>query len=275
MTHNEIRELEHRSIDIRKTTIDIVTRSKASHLGGSLSVVDILTALYFKIMNIDSININTNDRDKLILSKGHCCSALYSTLAHKGFIKIKGLERYCSDNGKMWGHATLNCILGVDATSGSLGHGLPIGLGMALANKIKKNENKVFVVLSDGECQEGTVWEAAMIASQLKLDNLIVIIDYNKLQAFGYVKDVVGLEPFSDKWSSFGWSVKNIDGNDIHEIVKSLEKIPFEKSKPSIIIANTIKGKGVSFMEDKLEWHYKCPNKEEQKIAIDELNSRK
>jgi len=272
---NEVDKIKNCATEVRKSIIEIVTKAKASHIGGSLSSVDILAALYFKILSINPKNPADPNRDRFIMSKGHCCSALYATLAHKGFFSKNKLNKYCSDGGSMWGHATLNSVPGVDATTGSLGHGLSIGVGMSIALKRNNKKSRVFVLLSDGECDEGSIWEAALSAHQFKLDNLVAIIDYNKIQAFGRVEDVIELEPFADKWSSFGWSVKEIDGHNIKQIIETLEKVPFETDRPSVIIAHTIKGKGVSFMEDKLEWHYKSPNPDEYKIAMKELQNVK
>lgn len=266
-------ELGKKANEVRKTVIDIVAKAKSSHIGGSLSVVDIITALYFRIMRIDSRNLKGPNNDVFILSKGHCCSALYSVLAHRKIIDIRELDNYCMDGSKIWGHLTLGSLKGVDATTGSLGHGLPIGAGMAYAAKHDKTPPRVFVVISDGECDEGSVWEAALFASHHKLDNLIVIVDYNKIQSFGTVKEVLNLEPLAEKWKSFGWSVKEIDGHDMNKIIKVLENVPFKPSKPTLIIAHTIKGKGISFMENRLEWHYKSLNDELYSIARNELNS--
>lgn len=256
---------------IRREIVSMHAVSRNSHVGSSLSVVDILVALYFSAMKINVNNCEDRKRDRLLLSKGHASSALYAVLAKRGFFPKKLLNDYCVDRGKLPGHATINCVPGVEVSTGSLGHGLSIGAGLALAAKHDKNKSRVFVILSDGECQEGSVWEAAMFASQHKLDNLISIIDYNKLQGFGKTKDIVGLEPFGKKWAAFGWQVKEVDGHDMAKIIKILESVPFVVKKPSVIIAHTIKGKGVSFMEDSLAWHYKSPGPDELKIALREL----
>lgn len=256
---------------VRRKILSMHAASGNSHVGSSLSVADILVALYFSAMKINAHNCEDRKRDRLLLSKGHASSALYAVLAKRGFFPKKLLNGYCVDRGMLPGHATINCVPGVEVSTGSLGHGLSIGAGLALAAKHDKNKSRIFVILSDGECQEGSVWEAAMFASQHKLDNLISIIDYNKLQAFGRNKDIVGLEPFSKKWAAFGWQVKEIDGHDMAKIIKILENVPFVAKKPSVIIAHTIKGKGVSFMEDNLAWHYKSPGWDELNIALKEL----
>ena len=258
---------------IRKEILEMHFLSQSSHIGSALSCVDILTVLYFKIMKTYPEKSQAENRDRFILSKGHAVSALYATLALRGFFSQNILKTYCQNGSKLPGHATRNSVPGIEVSTGSLGHGLCIGCGMALAAKLDKKNHRIFVLMSDGECDEGSVWEAAMFASHHKLDNLIVIVDYNKLQALGKTNEVVNLEPLKDKWISFGWSVKETNGHNYSEIEKSLSSLPFEKGKPSIIIAHTIKGKGVSFMENRLEWHYKAPTKEECETAINEFNS--
>jgi transketolase len=257
--------------EIRKKILKMIFTSQSPHIGSALSCVDILTVLYFKILAIDPKNPWLENRDRFILSKGHAASALYATLAQRGFFSEEVLNSYCLDGGKLPGHSTMHCVPGVEVSTGSLGHGLSIGAGMAIAAKGDNKNYRVFVLMSDGECDEGSVWETAMFASHHKLDNLIAIIDYNKLQAFGRTNNVLNLEPLKEKWISFGWAVKEIDGHNFTEIEKSLN---IRRSKPSVIIAHTIKGKGISFMENKLEWHYKSPNKEEYNLAIKELNQK-
>ncbi len=257
--------------EIRKKVLKMFFDSQTAHLGSSLSEVDILTVLYFKILSIDPKNPTAEDRDRFLLSKGHGAAGLYATLAQRGFFPESVLDTYCQDGGKLPGHSTRNCAPGVEVSTGSLGHGLPMAAGMALAGKRDGKNYRVFVLMSDGECEEGSVWEAALFASHHKLDNLIAIIDYNKLQAFGRTNEVLNLEPLKKKWEDFGWQVKEIDGHNFSEIENALSQIPFEKTKPSLVIANTVKGKGVSFIEDKLEWHYKNLTKEEYELALKEL----
>lgn len=218
-----------------------------SHIGCSFSAIEILIALYFCVLKISPKSCKNKNRDRLILSKGHAASSLYAVLAKRGFFPEGLLKSYCCDNGKLPGHSTINCVPGVEVSTGSLGHGLSIGAGLALSAKYDKNSFKTYVILSDGECQEGSVWEAAMFASQHKLDNLIAVIDYNKMQAFGKNKEVVDLEPFRKKWEAFGWKAKDVYGHNIPEIAEALNKAPFIKNKPSVIIAHTVKGRGSFF----------------------------
>ena len=257
---------------IRIKILEMVFNSQASHVGSAFSVVDILTVLYFNILSIDIKKPWAEDRDRFILSKGHASAALYATLALRGFFHEDILKKYCINGGVLPGHSTINCVPGVEASTGSLGHGLSMGIGMAIAGKFNKNDYRVFVLLSDGECDEGSVWEAAMFAAHHRLDNLIAIVDYNELQAFGQTKEVVELEPFAEKWASFGWEAKKINGYDFSEIQDVLSNVPLSRNKPSVIVAKTIKGRGVSFMENKLAWHYKSPNRDQYKLALKELN---
>lgn len=270
---NVDRTLREISKDIRKNILKMVTSSKSPHVGSALSIVEILVVLYFKVLNINPSLPKKESRDRFILSKGHAASALYATLAERGFFDEKTLKEYCIDGAKLLGHSTKDCVPGVEVSTGSLGHGLPMGIGMALAGKCNNQNYMVFALLSDGECDEGSVWEAAMFAAHHKLDNLVAIIDYNKIQAFGRMTEVLNLEPFVDKWVSFGWSVKEINGHDFLQIEKVLRKAPFNKNKPSVMIAHTVKGKGVSFMENQLAWHYESPSPEQLKEALKELGS--
>ena len=259
--------------EIRKKIVRMIFRSQTSHIGSALSCVDILTVLYFRILHIDPNSPQDPGRDRFILSKGHAASALYATLAQRGFFPEEVLKGYCIDGGRLSGHSTMGSVPGVEVSTGSLGHGLPLGIGMALAARHDRNKYRVFILLSDGECDEGSTWEGVMFASHHKLDNLIAIIDYNKLQAFGRIEEVVNLEPLRDKWAAFGWEVKEIDGHNFTQIEEALCEVPFKKNKPSIIIAHTIKGKGVSFMENQIAWHYKSPDKEQLEVALKELGS--
>lgn len=273
-TMNKIKDyyaLERKAKEIRNSILEMIVSAKASHIASSYSIVEILVYLYDKFLNINPENSLDPDRDRFILSKGWGVSALYSILVKKGFIKKELLKEYCKDGSKMIGIATRNGIPGIEATTGSIGHGLPIGVGMALAAKIQKRNYRVVVLISDGECEEGSTWEAILQAGQYKLDNLIVIVDYNKWQSFGRIKDILDLEPFSKKWEAFKWSTRIIDGHNFKEISKTFSEIPFKKNIPNVIIANTIKGKGVSVFEDKNEWHYKTPKDEEIEIAKKEI----
>lgn len=256
---------------VRSKLIKMHGASGASHIASSLSVTDILVALYFNILKLSPGKPKDKNRDRLILSKGHAASALFTCLAVRGFFPEKILGEYCVDGGRLPGHASINCVPALEVSTGSLGHGLSIGVGIALAAKYDRAKYRIFVVLSDGECQEGAVWEAAMFAGHHKLDNIIAIIDYNKMQALGKSKEILNLEPLAGKWRSFGWAVKEIGGHDIESIIKVLKKVPFAKNKPSILIAHTTKGKGVSFMENKLLWHYKSPDRKEAQSALEEI----
>ena len=256
---------------IRIDTIKMVFSAEASHVGSALSCVDILASLYFGILNINPRRPRSKDRDKLILSKGHAGVGLLATLAHRGFFSVSELKNYCQDGSKLTGHTMLESAPGVEATTGSLGHGLAIGLGMALVGKREGSNSKVFVILSDGELDEGSNWEAILAAGNFRLDNLIAVVDYNKIQSFGRVKNVMDLEPLSKKWADFKWATREIDGHNIEELLKTFKKVPFKKGWPSCIICHTVKGKGVSFMEDKLEWHYKSPNEDQLNLAIKEM----
>lgn len=266
-----IEELKNLARKLRKDVITMSYRAHIGHVGPCLSMADLMTVIYHRIMNIDPKKPLALCRDRFILSKGHASAALYATLAEKGFFDKKILETFIQDGGNLPGHPEIQCVPGVEVTTGSLGHGLSMGCGMAMASKIDGAKWKVFVLLSDGECDEGTVWETALAASHFKLDKLIAVIDYNKFQALGRTNQVMNLEPLKAKWESFGWAVREIDGHDVEEIVSTLESAPFFSGKPSMVIAHTVMGKGVSFMEDKLEWHYLDPKKEHYEQAMKEL----
>lgn len=258
--------------EIRKRIIRMIAAGKSCHVGTALSIVDILTALYFRVLNVTPEHPADPRRDRFLLSKGHGASALYATLASRGFCDPKILEGYVQDGGTLTAHTNSFSIPGIELSAGSLGHGLSVGAGMALAGKHDGTPARVFVLLSDGECDEGAVWEAALAAGQFKLDNLVAIIDYNKIQSFGTVQEVMNLEPFQGKWTSFGWAVREVDGHDFPQIVATLEHVPFEPGRPSAVIAHTVKGKGVSFMEHQLAWHYNTPSEEEVRLAVAELD---
>lgn len=258
--------------NVRRTVLNMIINSHASHIASSYSIVELLVYLYGKVLRVDPEKPSDPDRDRFILSKGWGISALYAVLAGHGFFPKKRLETYCKDGSKMIGIATRNGVPGIEATTGSMGHGLPIGVGMAMAGKLQKRPYRVFVLISDGECDEGSTWEAILQAGHHKLDNLVVIVDYNKWQSFGRIQDVLDLEPLADKWRSFRWSVHEINGHDFKEIARSLSKIPITRGRPSVIIANTIKGKGVSVLENRNEWHYRTPTEHEIKIAKKELS---
>ena len=271
ITLESIEDLRKKSKEIRRDIIEEVYNASSGHPGGSLSVTDILTVLYFNQMNINPDKPNDENRDRLILSKGHCCPALYATLANMGYFDKELLKSFRKIDGLLQGHPDMKKIPGVDMSSGSLGQGLSAANGMALASKLDKKGFRVYCIVGDGEIEEGQIWEAAMTSSHYKLDNLCVIVDNNNLQIDGQVKDVMNVYPIDEKFKSFGFETINIDGNNIEEIIEALQKAKITKGKPTAIIAKTIKGKGVSFMEDNVSWHGKAPSEEEYNKAILEL----
>lgn len=269
---SKIKELEEIAKKIRREIVEQVYIASSGHPGGSLSIADILTVLYFYEMKIDEKNPNWEDRDRFVLSKGHCAPALYASLANRGFFDLEELKEFRNINGKLQGHPDMKKIPGVDMTTGSLGQGLSAANGMAIAGKLDKKDYRVYCLLGDGEIEEGQVWEAAMAASQYKLDNLCVIVDNNNLQIDGTIEEVMSSKPIDEKFRSFGFQIIKIDGNDIDEIIKAFDVARNVKGKPTCIIAETVKGKGVSFMENQVKWHGKAPNEEEFKQAIEELS---
>lgn len=268
MTNQELKET---AVEIRKGIVTAVHSAASGHPGGSLSAADIFTYLYFEEMNIDPKDPKKEDRDRLVLSKGHVAPGLYATLAQRGYFPKKDLKTLRHTGSYLQGHPDMKHIPGVDMSSGSLGQGLSAAVGMALAGKMKKKDYRVYAVTGDGEIQEGQIWEAAMFAGARKLDNLVVIVDNNNLQIDGAVSDVCSPYPIDKKFEAFNFHVINIDGNDFDEIRVALKEARETKGMPTAIIAKTIKGKGVSFMEDQAGWHGKAPNDEEYRIAMDEL----
>ncbi len=263
-------DLISKSKDMRKQIFKIAYKSGGGHIGAAFSVIDILTTLYFgDVMSYDSSNPDMNERDKFILSKGHSCYALYAVLSEAGYFDKNLLDNVGKPGSLFGGHPKLHDIPGVEASTGALGHGLSFGIGIAYADKVDGLKNHVYVVLGDGECQEGSIWEGALSAPTLELDNLTVIVDHNKLQAMEELENIVKMKPFGDKWKAFGWNVLEVDGHDHMELRKAL--LARVQKKPTLIVANTIKGKGVSFMEQKPIWHYRMPNPDELKILLDEL----
>lgn len=256
---------------IRRLILETVTQAKASHIGSALSIVDILVSLYTE-MNVRPENPNWDDRDRFILSKGHACVAVYAVLAELGFFPKDELLNYGQDHSRLMNHIS-HKVPGVEFSTGSLGHGLPFGVGKAFAAKRLGKAWKTFVLLSDGELNEGSNWEAMMFAAHHKLENLVAIIDYNKLQSLTTVEKTLRIEPLADKFIAFGWSVHEVDGHKHTLLRKSLKKIPFEPPKPSLLIAHTVKGKGISFMENKVEWHYRTPSVEKLELAMKELKT--
>jgi len=256
---------------IRAQALKMAHRGKSCHIGSSLSIADIIAVLYGKILRLDPVRPDWARRDRFILSKGHSCAALYAVLAEQGFFHRDRLKTYYQNGSYLAGHINYPGIPGVEVSTGSLGHGLSIGCGMALVGKRDKMPYRVFVLLGDGECNEGEIWEAVLFAQQHQLDNLIAIVDYNKIQGMGSTEEVLKLEPLAKKWSAFGWQTQEINGHNFQQIEKALTSIPFRPGKPSCILARTVKGKGVSFMEDKLLWHYKVPSDQELHLALKEL----
>ncbi len=257
--------------DIRIEIIEQVYNANSGHPGGSLSCADILAVLYFNQMNIDSENPNAKGRDRFVLSKGHCAPALYATLARKGYFDKELLKGFRKVESNLQGHPDMKKVPGVDMSTGSLGQGLSAAVGMAIGSKMEHEGYRVYCLLGDGELEEGQVWEAAMSASKNKLDNLCAIVDYNTLQIDGNVEEVAGLIDIKEKFESFGFNVIEVNGHDIEALIHAFNSAKHQKDMPSVIIAHTIKGKGVSFMEGKAEWHGKAPNQEQYEEAINEL----
>lgn len=268
----ETAALEFVGREMRARIVETSSRAGIPHLGSCLSCVDILVALYFSVMRIDPQQPRAAGRDRFILSKGHGAPALFQVLAKRGFYPESRLESYGEDGGVFAEHPpTPDHLEGIEAATGSLGHGLPIGLGMALAARIQNRDYNVYAVLSDGECNEGSVWESAMLAAAQNAGNLCVLIDFNKWQATGRTLEVMSLDPLADKWRAFGWNAVEIDGHDMNAILDALNKFPAKNGKPTAIVAHTVKGKGVSFMEDDNNWHYRIPTTEEVVKAKQEL----
>lgn len=263
------------SYDLRKDVIDMIIEGKGGHIGGDMSVIDILITLYFKEMNISKETMDDPNRDRFVMSKGHSVEALYAVLAAKGFFPIEQVKSEFSKFGsKFIGHPN-NKLPGIEMNSGSLGHGLPVCVGMAIAGKMDQRDYRVYTVMGDGELAEGSVWEAAMAASHYKLDNLCAIIDRNRLQISGNTETVMAHDSQEQRWGSFGWNVISVDGNDIDELAGAFEQAKMVKGKPTMIIANTVKGCGSSVIENKVNWHHKVPSKEEYNQIMNDFYNRK
>lgn len=256
---------------IRRTAIQLAYNTNTSHTGGTMSQADILAVLYSGVMNITPESMNAPDRDRFIQSKGHCCASYYAALALKGLMDYDELmENYCKDGSQYFEHVS-HKLPGVEFSTGSLGHGLPVACGMALGSKRSNNPFNVYIIVGDGEINEGSNWEAIMFAAHNNLDNLCVILDKNKMQALGDTKDILCLDPMVEKFQAFQWNVIDIDGNDVKFLTEAFENFKKCEGRPTVIIANTIKGKGVSYMEHNLRFHYSAPNADELKIAMEEL----
>ena len=271
LSHEEVDQLERQALVIRRHIIRMIHASQSGHPGGSLSATDIVTALYFHFMRLDPGNPRWPERDRFILSKGHACPVWYSALAERGFFPTEELLTLRQINGRLQGHPDMGKTPGVDISTGSLGQGLSAGVGMALGLRMDRTDARVYVILGDGELNEGQIWEAAMSAAKFKLDNLLAFVDYNNLQLDGWCSDVMPIEPLAAKWRAFNWETFEIDGHNMRQIVGTIEAAQQVVGKPSIIIAHTVKGKGVSFMENQCDWHGRAPNDEEYERAMAEL----
>jgi transketolase len=258
---------------VRTHALRMTSVGGGAHIGAVFSCADILAVLYGGILRVDPAAPKSPTRDRFVLSKGHAGAGLYAALADRGFFPVEKLLTHYQDGSDLCGHVSHKGIPGVEVSTGSLGHGLSIGAGMAYAGKLVGAAHHVVVLLSDGECDEGSTWEAALFAAHHKLDNLVVIVDYNKIQSLAPVAEALGLEPFSDKWRSFGWALREVDGHDHEALFEVLSTMPFAASKPSCLIAHTVKGKGVSFMENTVLWHYRTARGEEYDAALAELEA--
>ena len=258
---------------IRRRVIEMTHRAKASHVGTSLSMAELLAVLYSGVLRVDPSEVESPDRDRFVLSKGHGCAGLYAVLAECGFFPPARLGEFYQDGTRMAGHVTHGGIPGVEVSTGALGHGLSIACGMALAGRRDRRQFRVFALLSDGECDEGATWEAALLAAHHRLDTLVAIVDYNKIQSLGTVKEVLDLEPLAQKWTAFGWETREIDGHNVAEIHRVLSQVPLVPGRPTCVVAHTVKGKGVSFMENDLLWHYRAPDDAEMARALTELDA--
>jgi transketolase len=260
---------------LRKLIVRAIAGGRRGHIGSAFSLVEILRVLYDDVIRYDAKSPAWPQRDRCILSKGHGCLALYAVLVDKGFFPASELEKFCKADGILGGHPEAHKVPGVEASTGSLGHGLAIGVGMALNARIEKSDYRVFVIVSDGESQEGSTWEAVLCAAKHKLAHLTVLVDYNKQQSYGTIAEVLNLEPFADKWRSFGFAVTEVNGHNVEELRAALRKTPLDPQKPSVIICHTVKGKGISFCEGNLSWHHKTKvSDEEVKALYAELEAR-
>jgi transketolase len=268
--YNDSKQLARR---IRTHALQMTSLGGGAHIGAIFSCADILAVLYGCVLNVDAADPESPTRDRFILSKGHAGGGLYAALAERGFFPVEQLLTHYQDGSDLSGHVS-HKLPGVDVSTGSLGHGLSIAAGMAYSGKLKSASHRVFCLLSDGECDEGSTWEAALFAPQHNLSNLVVIVDYNRIQGIARTSEVMDLDPFADKWTAFGWAVQELDGHDHRALHQALANVPFVPGKPSCVIANTTKGKGVSFMEDSVLWHYRIPRGAEYDAALTELEAQ-
>jgi transketolase len=266
-------ELQRKAITIRQHVVKMISDRGKGHTGPALSMVEIAVALYFGVLHLDPENPRNPERDRFLLSKGHACTTLYASLAERGFFPVSKLDEYYRLDSLLGGHP-VNGLPGIEASTGSLGHGLPMAAGMAIAGKLDRRRHRVFTILGDGETQEGSVWEAAMAAAHYKLDNLVAIIDRNGLEIDGPTETIMALEPLHLKWESFGWDVRMVDGHNIVALVQVLRAAPFSTGKPSVVIAKTVKGKGIDFIENRKEWHHRAPDPEQAEEALRQLQAQ-
>lgn len=273
MTSAKIKELKLVAKQARKLIVETLICAGCGHPGGAFSSIDLMTALYFEVMKVDPEKPKRDDRDRFILSKGHSSIGLYTILHLRGFMDKATLLSFRQDNSNLCGHPDMHKVAGVEMSTGSLGHGLSIGAGLAMAGKMDKKDYRVFVLMGDGETQEGSIWEAALFSAHHKLDNLVGIVDRNMLQIDGCTEDILALEPYRAKWEAFGWHVEEIDGHNFEQIIKALERCPVSSSRPTLILANTIKGKGISFMENNPAWHGGGLKGDQAGIALSETNA--
>lgn len=268
---NSMAKLEQTAVRIRRAIIEMISAAKSGHPGGSLSSVEILTALYFEIMRIDPARPDWEDRDRFVLSKGHACPVLYAALALRGYFPQEELSGFRRMDRMLQGHPDMKGTPGVEMSTGSLGQGFAAACGMAVASKLDNRGNRIYALIGDGEVQEGIIWEAAMAAAHYRLDNLTVFLDHNGLQIDGPNREVISVEPLAEKWKAFGWEVLKVDGHSLEEIIHAVKQAEKVKGRPAMIIAKTTKGKGVSFMENAVDWHGKAPNDQEKDAALGEL----
>lgn len=271
MAHCDLSELEKIARRVRGKVVEMSHKAGTPHLGSALSCIDIVVAAYWAVLSIDPNKPTDPERDRFIFSKGHSVTALYAALAYRGFFPPELLDTFAEPGSRLAEQPSPGCVPGLELATGSLGHGLSVGLGMAMAGRIQKHPYRVFVLMSDGECNEGSVWEAAMLAPAHRLENVLAIIDYNKWQATQRSPEVMALDPLRQKWEAFGWNSTEVDGHDLKALVDVMSRVPDGSGKPVAVVAHTVKGKGVSFMEDDNNWHYRSPNAEQLMAAHREL----